>query len=144
MRRLVLLSALALGVTGCGDSPQVVLRDMMTFRTELADQALRVTDDASAKELREHRLKTMKERQEWIKGRLDKLKDDKKKLKEFFDVLPDSTPEMDASGAYVERAVSWLQTVGGEAASIGPEIDNMAKFNLPNPPPPPKQNSSGG
>jgi hypothetical protein len=145
MRRspFLLLAAVALGTSGCGDTPEAVLRDVITFRNELADEALRVTDDASAKETREGRLKRMKDRQEWIKSRIDKLKEVKKKVQALADAAQDNSQEMEASGAYLERALSYLRTVGGDASLLAQEIEGLSNITLPQPPTPPPSNPGG-
>jgi hypothetical protein len=140
----VLLSLLSLGVLGCGDSPQAVLRDAISLRNELADEALRVTDDASAKATREGRMKKMKDRQEWIKNRIDKIKDDRKKLQQFFEAMKENNAEWDASDAYLKRAESWLQSVGGDASTLTAELGSLSNLTLPQPPPPSSQGSPGG
>jgi hypothetical protein len=145
MRRtpILILTAVALSAAGCGDTPQSVLRDVISFHNELADMALRVTDDASAKETREGRLKRMKDRQEWIKSRLDKIKEDRKKLQAFTDAMQDNTEEIQAGAAYLTRAANWLRTVGGEANSLAQEIEGLANITLPEAPVQ-KQNNPGG
>jgi hypothetical protein len=138
-----LLLLLSLGVAGCGDTPHDVVRDIITFRNELADEALRVTDEASAKATQEGRLKKMKDREERIKKRLDDVKADRKKMEQLEVAREYFAEEMLASGGYLEQAKSWLDTVsreaGGQGAatftSLQAQIDSMSKIDLPQAPP---------
>jgi hypothetical protein len=137
------LVILALGVAGCGDSPHLMVRDLISFRNELADEALRVTDDTSAKWTREGRFKKMKDRLEYIKARIEKIKDSRKQLTEFFNTLKEHDDEMKASAAHLARAKAWLQSVGGDAATMTGEMEGMSNPTLPQPPPETPPKSSG-
>jgi hypothetical protein len=140
-----LLLLLSLGVVGCGDTPQDVVRDIITFRNELADEALRVTDEASAKATLEGRLKKMKDRQEGIKKRLSDVREDRKKMEQLEVAREYFAEEMLASGGYLEQAKGWLDTLSREAggqgsnslSSLQQQIESMSKIDLPQAPPRP-------
>jgi chromosome segregation ATPase len=140
-----LLLLLSLGVVGCGDTPYDVMRDIITLRNELADEALRVRDEASAKATVEGRLKKMKDRDERIKKRLSDVKEDRKKLEQFEVAREYLAEELAASGGYLEQAKSWLEAVsreaGGQASatiqSVQGQIDSLSNIDLPKPQPKP-------
>jgi uncharacterized protein (DUF3084 family) len=140
---------LSMAAVGCGDTPHEVMRDIITFRNELADEALRVTDEASAKATLEGRINKMKSRQESIKKRLDAVKEQRKKLEELEVAREYFEQEMQASGGYLEQAKSWLDTLSREAggqgatfSSLQSSIDSMSKIDLPQAPP--KQTGAPG
>jgi chromosome segregation ATPase len=145
-----LLLLLSLAAAGCGDTPHDVVRDIITFRNELADEALRVTDEASAKATLEGRINKMKSRQESIKKRLDAVKEQRKKLEELEVAREYFEQEMQASGGYLEQAKGWLDTLSREAggqgassiSSLQSSIDSMSKIDLPQAPP--KQTGAPG
>jgi hypothetical protein len=69
LRWLALLSLLA---CGCGDGPRVVVRDVQSARNELVDTLLKVTDEASAKQVADTDLKKIQKRwEEGIRKRLE-------------------------------------------------------------------------
>jgi Tfp pilus assembly protein PilP len=122
----LLTLTLSLVIVGCGDSPENILRDWIAHRNEVADSALRVTDEASAKATREGQFKAMKERFDRLKKRLDDLREKKKMLEDFEKVQESFRDEMAATGAYLDRAEKWIENV--KARSQGQETLNLNSF----------------
>ena len=71
-RHGLVLLGLLLGVTGCGDGPEEILRDAKNAENESADVLSQVTDEASGEWAAKNRAKTLKEKFTSLKERLDK------------------------------------------------------------------------
>jgi hypothetical protein len=59
-------------VAGCGDTPEVLVHDLLVFWNEIADNQLRATDNDTAKQLMETNFKALKARHSSIKERMEK------------------------------------------------------------------------
>jgi hypothetical protein len=74
-------------VAGCGDTPEVLVHDLLVFWNEVADNQLRATNNDTAKELLETNFKALKARHGSIKERMEKkfntLKKDKDMQKDL-------------------------------------------------------------
>jgi predicted nuclease with TOPRIM domain len=136
MRRFLTFVTLSLSaaVVGCGDTPHDVVRDYLTMRNEVSDEMLRIHGEADAKATMNGRFKKMKDKQDFVKKRLDEVRNERKKMEELGTALEYYAAELKAADAYFERAKNWINNACEEArrqagsrddAKVCPNLSNI-------------------
>jgi hypothetical protein len=119
MRQPLTLAAVFLllgSLTGCGDTPEVLIHDLLVFYNEVCDNQLRCTDEESAKEFIEGgRHKMLKERfdsiKERIKNRTQGIEKDKEMQLDLKNALLDYYDETVATHKRMQNAWKRLNVV---------------------------------
>src|SRR5262245_34335904 len=111
--RCCLIGLLLTAVPGCGDSPQILVHDMLVFWNEVCDNILRANDNATAKELVDVQFKILEKKHEKIKDRFEKrFRDlDKATAKELDNALLDYYYEIRDTNARVTNTLKRLDAV---------------------------------
>jgi len=101
------------GVSGCGDAPNVLVHDLLVFWNEVCDNMLRATNEETAKELLKVQFKLLDKKYEVLKDRVTKrLKDlTKDEAKELENALLDYYYEIKATEERLENRQKGLQAL---------------------------------
>jgi hypothetical protein len=125
-RRTVVVLFLLAAVAGCGDSPQVMVHDVLVFWNETCDNMLKATDEERAKELLKVQFKMLDKRYFKIKERMDKFGQAMKKedAKELESVLLDYYHETVATNERLMNCQKRLEQV----IANSPEHDALSQI----------------
>jgi hypothetical protein len=124
MRKALTVAAsfvLVTNVVGCGDTPAVLVHDLLVFWNELADRQIRVIDEPSAKEADAIHGKAIKLRNEALKDRMAKkfntLAKDKDMQKELREAWADYWDEAAATAKRLHKQYKRLDDLCNNISS---------------------------
>jgi hypothetical protein len=127
---------LLLGAIGCGDTPRIIMRDVLTTLNELGDDLIEVDDEGTAKFVMKEKIEPLKKKWDTITKRIEPFsKFDKEQKDEVIAALEALTPESKATGKRVMAQMARItkirdqlyqrelarQKADGAAAAINPE-----------------------
>jgi hypothetical protein len=123
--RLVMFFLVITGVAGCGESPSLLIHDLLVFWNEVCDNMVRATNEETAAELLKVQFKLLSKKQERLKERLDNRFRDVKKpdATELEEGLLDYYDEIVATETRLKNCQMRLQKI----IDVTPNHDELTK-----------------